>query len=439
MGLPSLRTVFTAAGDVLRRFPLVLLAAGLAATAGLVLAGGVDDDSPWVRVLLASLLGLPFFTALALLAERRVLPPVLRVALPLAAAASLAAYGFAAADWLQPQLTARTIQFLLALHLIASFLPYAGERPAPGFWPYNKTLFLRFLVAGVFSAVLFAGLALALVAIDKLFGVSIDEDHYLRLFLLVALVFHPWYFLGGIPRDLSTLDSSTDYPGGLRVFAQYILVPLVTIYLAILTAYFVRVMVTREWPSGWIGWLVSSVSVAGLLAQLLVHPVRDRHAWVATCTRAFHIGMLPATVMLFAAIGKRVEQYGVTENRYFLAAWAVWILGIALYFTFGRRRSIRVIPSSMAVVALVTSFGPWGAYATAERSQIGRMEALLTEQGLLVDGRAVVATSPPPREVTRELSAIARYLMRHHGADGLRPWFEDGLAGVDSVAAAAGS
>ena len=36
----------------------------------------------------------------------------------------------------------------------------------------------------------------------------------------------------------------------------------------------VKVLVTGQWPNGWIGWLVSSVSAAGLLAILLVQPVR---------------------------------------------------------------------------------------------------------------------------------------------------------------------
>ena len=42
-----------------------------------------------------------------------------------------------------------------------------------------------------------------------------------------------------------------------------------------LLAYLVKIVAGGEWPSGWIGWLVTSVAVAGLLGFLLVHPLRD--------------------------------------------------------------------------------------------------------------------------------------------------------------------
>ena len=42
------------------------------------------------------------------------------------------------------------------------------------------------------------------------------------------------------------------------------------------------------------------------------------HRWVRTYTRGFYVALLPAIVMLWLAIGKRVAQYGITERRYFL-------------------------------------------------------------------------------------------------------------------------
>ena len=43
------------------------------------------------------------------------------------------------------------------------------------------------------------------------------------------------------------------------MFAQYTLVPLVSMYLVILTLYFGKVVVTWDWPQGWIGYLVSLI------------------------------------------------------------------------------------------------------------------------------------------------------------------------------------
>ena len=55
--------------------------------------------------------------------------------------------------------------------------------------------------------------------------------------------------------------------------------------------------------------------------------------------------------MLLLAIGKRIQQYGVTEDRYFLVALALWLSGIALFFIVRRNGDIRVIPATLCVLA----------------------------------------------------------------------------------------
>lgn len=47
-----------------------------------------------------------------------------------------------------------------------------------GYWNYCKTLCLRILTAGLYTAVLWGGLAIALAALDNLFGVDIPEKRY---------------------------------------------------------------------------------------------------------------------------------------------------------------------------------------------------------------------------------------------------------------------
>ena len=69
---------------------------------------------------------------------------------------------------------------------------------------------------------------------------------------------------------------------------------------------------------------------------------RPENRWVALFSRSFLIGLLPAIAMLFAALGKRVDQYGMTENRYFVWVWAIWITGITLFYLFRPRGRIRM-------------------------------------------------------------------------------------------------
>ena len=432
MRLPSIQFVTVAARATLVRFPFVLFAALAATVFGVLLA---DESDPWERWLFPATLGLPLLLALALFAERRGWSATRRALLGLGGLLVLLAFALLWPRWSETVAFTRWFQLSVGFHLLVAFLPFVGYDEPNGFWQYNKTLFIRFLTAGVFSAVLYTGLAIAVAALDQLFGVDIDHETYLRLWFVIAFLFNTWFFLGGVPDDLAALEQSTDYPKGLEVFAQYILVPIVTVYLAILTAYLVKVIATQDWPSGWIGYLVSSVATLGILALLLVYPIREReeNRWIATYARWFYIVLFPAIVMLWLAIWQRVSQYGVTERRYFLTILSIWLAGIAVYYTVRGARRITLIPASLCVLALATFFGPWSAYAVSRRSQTHRLEEVLARNELLVDGTVRPTTRDVPFTDRKEISATLQYLIQTHGTGSIEPWFDGSLATIDTV------
>ena len=109
---------------------------------------------------------------------------------------------------------------------------------------------MRFLLAYLYSNVLFLGLAIALASADHLFGFDVEENNYLYLFAIIAGVFNTWVFLAGVPKDLNTLNQTTDYPKGLKLFTQYILLPLVSLYFVILIAYELKITIEWNWPRG---------------------------------------------------------------------------------------------------------------------------------------------------------------------------------------------
>lgn len=425
MRLPSVDRLARSASATARRFPAVIAAAVLITVAAQL---AVDDpgDDLLGRVLYAATLALPLFFAVAALAEVRGWRGGRTAAARLAAGAVLAAIFLLQPGWTDAVAARRYLQLSAGFHLMVAFLPFLGTDSTRGFWQYNKSLFLRFLAATLYAAVLCAGLAVALLAVDNLFGVEVPGEAYTRMAIAIAFLFHPWFFLAGVPDDLEALDRRGDYPKGLKIFTQYVLVPLVVVYLAILTAYAVTVLATWEWPSGWIGWLVSSVAVVGILATLLVHPVRDRaeNAWVRVYGRWFWPALLPAVVLLLLAARQRIGQYGFTEDRYFLLLLGLWLAGTTVYYAVTRSDDVRLVPQTLCAVLLLTVGGPWSAYAVSERSQVERLAGLLRENGLLAEGRVRPASDSVPFEDRREISAVLRYLNSVHGTERVEPWFE---------------
>lgn len=433
--LPTLGALAAQAEATLRRFPFVLGTAVVAAGAGIAIVNARGEAPEQLqRILTAGILGLPLFTALALTAERRpgLLPQLLGGLLGLAV---LGAWYAAWPGWTDDQRWYHFAGLIVAFHLLAAVLPFVRRPLDRAFWQYNRVLLQRFLLAAIFSGVIFLGLVLALAAVNKLLGVDVEPQAYGRIWFVVAFVVSTWIFLAGVPTDLAALESRADYPTALKVLAQRILVPLVSLYIVILMLYLVRIIITRHWPSGWVGWLVSALGVTGTLALLLVHPIarEESEGWIAKFTRAYWLAVLPAVVVLWLAIGQRVEQYGVTEPRYFLTVLSLWLFGTALYYTLRRSNDIRVIPGSLAVVVLLTAGGPWSAAAVSRRSQLHRLTSLLTSSGVLENGRVRAHEAPVPFADRSEIAAVVDYLVAKHGAALVTSWFAQRGMAIDSV------
>jgi hypothetical protein len=405
MRLPSLALLADRAVAVLRRLPWTLGAGAAAAAFGIVATFPGGEDA-WSRMAFIAALGFPVTIAITLLGEARGWSARTRTALIVAGLLGLVAFYLVWPGMERRHDAMRYFQLSAALHLGVAFLPFLGAPETIAFWQYNRRLFLGFLRALVFSGVLFVGIAIALGALDKLFGVDIDGEAYFRIWLVVALVVNTWIFLAAVPDDLAALEQDTEYPRALKVFAQYILTPLAFTYLVILLAYLVKIVAGAEWPSGWIGWLVASVSVTGLLGFLLVHPLRGDPAegWIRTYARWLFIGLIPAALMLLVAFWKRIVPYGLTEPRTLGLVLGIWLLGIALLFVLRSGASIRTIPVTLSALLLLTLFGPLSLTRLSVASQGRRLSRMLQ------------AKEPTSIEA-REASAALRFLIDHRAGD----------------------
>lgn len=434
MKLPSVDALVVAARLTLQRFPSVMFAAALAGFAGVM---GVDapGEEFWFKLMGTAALAIPLFLAVDLFVERKSLGIGPRLAGWLVGAAILAAYIVAWYNWSDPLAGARWMQSALAFHLMVAIAPFIGVNELQGFWRFNWTLLIRAFVATLYAHVLYAGVAIALLALDNLFGLEVEGTVYAQLYFAIIFVFATWVFLSGVPLKFAELNDRSDYPAGLKVFAQYMLLPIVVAYQIILTLYFAKVIVTQVWPSGWIGWLVSCVAAVGIFALLLVFPIAERaeNRWMRNYARAFYIALLPSIVMLWLAIWKRIDQYGVTEARYFLAVLSIWLAGIAVYFAVTRSRNIKLIPATLCLTALITFEGPWGAFGMSHRSQVHRLETILERNQILQEGSIQPATDPVEFEDRREISAILHYLVSTHGTRRIDRWFGGTLAVTDTI------
>lgn len=295
-----------------------------------------------------------------------------------------------------------------AFHLLVAFVPFINKGNINGFWEYNKILFIRILTAGLYAGVLYTGLAIAVSAVKGLFNVQIDNDIFLYLLTTVGIGFTTLFFLAGVPVNFKKSNEGVHaYPKGLKVFSQYVLIPLLTIYLAILLVYEAKIIVNWEFPKGMVSLLILGYSVFGVLSLLLIHPVKDEegNGWMKLFARFFYIMMIPLVILLLLAVWERLRNYGITEPRYILVVLAVWLTIITAYFLVSKKDNIKIIPMSLCVLALLATYGPQSAFSVSAYSQKQRLQHLMAVKSSYA---------------LKERPAVVRYLVKEHGLTALQ-------------------
>ena len=270
----------------------------------------------------------------------------------------------------------------------------------------------------VYSIVLYAGLAFILFTIDALFNANIPFSLYINIFILVVFVFAVALFLSRFPEKDKSYNS-TDYTRALRVLLTYIVIPLISIYTAILYVYFGKIIITRIWPSGLVSHLVVWYSTVSVGVLFLISPLIETDKIAKTFKKIFPKAILPILLMMFISIGIRISQYGITENRYYLVLLGIWILGMMLYFAFSKRRKNIIIAISLSVFILISVYGPLSSFSIARASQNNRLEKLLEKNQMLVAGE-IVKNPDISQEDRKEINNIISYFSTNHRIDQIK-------------------
>ncbi len=434
---PSINEILKSSTNTVKRFPLAITAGVFGSICAIWffdLSPQEQQNSPWLSDLIfVSGLSISLFTGLSFFSESKSWNNSKTWLLRFSGLALITIYYFLGQSITEgaDQYAYRLLLLLLATHLFTSFSAFIGRGTIEEFWGFNKTLFLNILTSAMYSAVLFMGLSIALLSIDNLLGFHVKQDRYFQLWIILVGVFNTIFFLAKAPKPGAFGPSVTEYPKALKVFVQYVLIPLVSVYILILYSYLIKILFQWELPTGWVANLVLSFSIAGIFSLLLLHPIKDEvgNKWIRLYSKLYYAGLVPLVVLLFVSIGTRISEYGVTINRFFVATLAVWLAGIVIYFIFSKAKNIKVIPVSLCLVALSISLGPMSAFSVSERSQTGRISEILSSIDLLDESGKVLKSE---KEVSfndrKNLSSGVKYLVSNHGIQSLDEFFEMDLA-----------
>ena len=404
---------------------------GLAILAAGACSYAIESDNTafevWIELLIAILLAFSVAWSATLLHALEVLTEKQRWALTLIGAGIAAIYFGWIANF---EIESDRWRALMLLCAAAGFTLAA---PALSRVSADRNLILRrvngrFLLRAIgivlYGLALFAGLALALTSVDKLFELDLRGNIYAHVFAWIMLALVPWVVVGGLPDYVRPLEETSDVARAVHRLVGFLVPPLLAVYYVILYAYVIRIVILGELPKNLVSPMVIAAGLLGALALLFFYD-RDQTRDVMRPLRFAPVLFLPLTVIGFWALSPRIGQYGWTEFRALRVAilGALTLLALAGTIRIIRKQTIP-LPAILVVLAatlLLSAMGPWSVIAISRRDQTARLVESLTIAGIRApDGTFVSSTEKRvDNSVYDQINGSARYLREHFGAESL--------------------
>lgn len=406
--IPVLRDSFNIA---VTRFPLAIISAF---TCGLISIYMIEMDRklPGLQRTFFSLaIGLPWLTGIHLLAESYLKSITQKSILFLFGVVFLVfIIIFIAPDFDEDRLERpiRFFSFFIIAHLLVALAPFLKAGNLKRFWEYNKDAFVIWYVGAFYALIIYLGLTMALLAIDKLFDMKVEWKLYAQIFAVIAAGFHPVYVLSNFPNADKPEAIRTSYTKAIRNLCFFILIPLTILYFLILYAYGIKIIDKWELPRGWVSSLVLGFSGIGVITYLLNYllPDLEENKLSHLFKKYFFYILTPLVILLFVAINRRLTDYGFTPPRYFVLITGIWLFLSCLYFIFSKTDNIKLIPMSLIVFLIFGTMSPFDAFHTSVSSQFKRLAGLLEKNKMLENGKiksSLAGLEIPDKESVKDL------------------------------------
>ena len=313
----------------------------------------------------------------------------------------------------------RLFSIVASLLLMITATPFILNKSDDlSFWSFNRKFGFGVAVAFIASVILFGGASAALASISYLFEVKISGKAYGLLWLFGATILAPIYALSFVPKNFVETIQECNTPKQVGFMANWILAPLVTVYMAILYAYFIKIGITAEVPKGQLASMITGFILAGIVTYQISWPFvfgGMANKLLRLLMKHFFTLMIVPVLVLFYAIYLRIDQYGFTEQRYIILIAALWFAFLSLGFAF-KKLQLKHITISLAILLFFATWGPWGMKNVSYVSQHNRLEKILVKNDLLKDGQIqkIENKNDISIEERGEITEIVRYLMGKH-------------------------
>lgn len=400
------------------RFPLTL---ALLAAATILLCYMTSQNNPWPiyleKLAFTLVFGAVISASMQFIEERKIIEhkiPYLHIIFSLILTILYYLILLPAAK-IDIEVSVRTMVGIFAFIGLALWAPsFKGKSGSPyEFKSIPLTHLKSVFISILYSLVLMLGVMAILAAIDNLLF-NIDSKSYAYTAICIWVFFFPFYYLSLIPKfnseletDIQNREKSSTCPKFLEILISYIAIPLLAVFSLVLAIYFIKIIFTQTWPIGVLGPIVLGYSSAGILVFLLAAVLNNRFSELYRLI--FPKVLIPIVILQLVSVGIRLNAYGITESRYYLALFGIFALVTGIFL------SLKPTGRNSVIVILAVCFGlfsitpPVDAFNTTKISQISRVEKILIADKILING-ALTPSSNVTDKDKAEITNILAYL-----------------------------
>ena len=287
---------------------------------------------------------------------------------------------------------------------------------------YFQSVIVDKAVTVLFSVVLFLGLTVVFLTVDRLSLIKLEGKIYVETWLFVVFVFAMIFFASKLKKVDENLEEYEIHKV-FKFLIYFIVIPLITIYTGILYIYFGKMLITRSWPQGLVSHLILWYTIFSLFIMIMVTPMTKKDPVAKVFKKYFPLASIPLLALSIVSISKRISQYGVTELRYFIVLLGIWLIFCMVSSIFKARLSVILI--SLIAVVYISVFSPVNNRRITIMSQNKRLERILIKHGLLKDGKLVQNSGLNENqkyEITNVLNYILGIRDKKEGIENVKPF-----------------
>ena len=262
--------------------------------------------------------------------------------------------------------------------------PFFKQKDENGFWVFLMKNAKAAVIASAISAVLLIAIEGLLLGFFNLFDIKVSDKPFIYSAIICSCTIFPILFFSGIP----SIDECLQEAPALNKFQtsanKFLFLPVISLYIILLYAYIAKIIIQWEMPKGMVSYLVSASMMLMLLRVTLTLPERinPKPSFEKTLLKILPAACIPLVILMSVGIMRRIADYGISEDRYYIAAVNIfYYIIIAILLIDKIKCKSRVIAIVFCSMFFILTNGPLSAINVTHRVWMGSIKDALAEEG----------------------------------------------------------